>query len=151
MPELTARILDKEQQVATYPFLTDEWLDAARQIRDEQSEIPPPPAQAVRINLVVAEVPFSDLSVDAHLDTSSGAIDIEIGHIEESHLTVTIDYETAKALLVDGNVQAAMQAMLGGKIKFDGDISKLLQLQTFLASGDAISAEFSRRIREITT
>ena len=34
-------------------------------------------------------------------------------------LTVTVDYETAKAILVEGNAQAAMQAFMAGRIKIE--------------------------------
>ena len=55
---------------------------------------------------------------------------METGHLESPDLTITIGYDTAKAILVDGDAQAAMQAFLGGKIKVDGDITKMIALQT---------------------
>jgi hypothetical protein len=35
-------------------------------------------------------------------------------------------YGTARSLFVQGDIQAVMQAFLGGRIKVDGDLSKLL-------------------------
>ncbi len=35
-------------------------------------------------------------------------------------------YDTARSLFVQGDVQAVLQAFLGGRIKVDGDLSKLL-------------------------
>ena len=39
-------------------------------------------------------------------------------------------YDTAKAILVDGDAQAAMQAFLSGRIKVEGDVTKMIALQT---------------------
>jgi putative sterol carrier protein len=61
---------------------------------------------------------------------------------------VTVDYETAKAILVDGDTQAAMQAFLSGRIKVDGDIAQLLSLQN--TPVDPAHQELAMRIREIT-
>ena len=63
------------------------------------------------------------------IDTSSGQLAIEDGHIDEPDLTITTDYETAKTLFVQQDPAAAMQAVFAGKIKVQGDMSKLLALQ----------------------
>ena len=44
---------------------------------------------------------------------ASGEPDIERGHMEDADLKVTLDYETAKAILVEGNGQAAMTGVHG--------------------------------------
>jgi putative sterol carrier protein len=138
--------------MATYPFLSEEWLAEARAIRAElDNQTPsaiPSAAQAVRINLVVTDVPFEEDTVHAHLDTSSGDIRLDLGHIDPVDLTVTLGYDVARAILVEGNPQAAMQAFMAGKIRVDGDIAKLMVLQ---ASAPAPTAgEVAARIRSIT-
>src|ERR1700738_97598 len=60
------------------------------------------------MNQVITEVPFGEGTIDAHMDTSSGEMEMETGHIEGADLKVTLDYVTAKAILVDGNPQAGM-------------------------------------------
>jgi len=47
----------------------------------------------------------------------------------DPELTVTLDYATAKAILVDGNPQAGMQAFMAGKIKVQGDMTKMMAMQ----------------------
>jgi hypothetical protein len=130
-----------------FDFLSDEWVAEARRIRAEHKGVSTPNASPVRINLIVTEVPNSG-HIDAHVDTSFGELDIERGHIEGTDLTVTLDYETAKALLVDGNPQAAMSAFMTGKIRVDGDMSKLLAMQGTAPLGE--TQELATRIREIT-
>src|SRR6185437_142663 len=86
-----------------YPFLSEEWLAQARRIRaefDGQSVTFPHP---VRMNLVVTAVPFDEKDIDAHMDTSSGELVLDEGHLDSPDLTVTVDYDTAKAILIDGN------------------------------------------------
>lgn len=116
--------------MAQYPFLSDEWIEESRRIREEHKDQAPPIPVVVRMNQVISEVPFGDGVIQAHLDTSSGVLDMELGHLEKPDLTVTMTYETAKAILVDGDAAKAMNAFMSGRIKVDGDITKLIALQT---------------------
>ena len=83
--------------MATYPFLSDEWLQAARAIREEYRGKTQPMAHQVRMNQVITDVPFGDGTINAHMDTSSGEIKMDLGHLDDPDLTVTLDYDTAKA------------------------------------------------------
>jgi putative sterol carrier protein len=130
-----------------YPFLSDEWIDEARRIRAEYRGQAEPTAFPVRMNLVVTELPFGDGTLDAHLDTSAGELEIDKGHLDEADLLVTVDYDTAKAILVDGNAGAGMQAFMAGKVRVEGDMTKLMALQ----SGPIDNAqEMAARLRAIT-
>jgi hypothetical protein len=137
--------------VATHPFLSDEWVAEARQIRQEIEHTPPAGGgRAVRVNLIVTEVPFGSGSLDAHLDTSEGELDIEAGHLEGPDVTLTLVYATAKAILVEGNPQVGLQAFMAGKIKVDGDLSKLMVLQAWAVNPDPAAVAIARRVREMT-
>ena len=63
-------------------------------------------------------------------------------------LTVTLDYETAKAIIVDQNPQAGMQAFMAGKIKVQGDMTKLMAMQS--GAPDPTQQKIAERIKEIT-
>ncbi len=138
--------------MSQYPFLSEEWLAEARKIRAEYRGKAPEIPVSVRMNQIIQDVPFGDGVVHAHVDTSSGELEIETGHLESPDLTITIGYDTAKAILVDGDAQAAMQAFLSGRIKVDGDISKMIALQTAGASGNADpnAIEMAHRLQAIT-
>ena len=71
----------------------------------------------------------SDGDVKAFMDTSDGEMKMDLGELDDPDLTVTLDYATAKAILVDGNPQAGMQAFMAGKIKVQGDMTKLMAMQ----------------------
>ena len=130
----------------TYPFLSDEWIAAAREIRESQEAAPVP--HVVKMNLVITEVPFGDGSIDAHMDTTGGELELDTGHLEGEDLTVTVDYVTAKAIFVDGNPQAGMQAFMAGKIKVQGDMTKMRAMQT--AQPDPAQLEMAAKISAIT-
>ena len=135
--------------MAQYAFLSDEWLEAAKAIREEYAGQSSPPAHAVRMNQIITEVPFGDGSIDAHLDTSGGEMQMDMGHLENPDLTVTLDYVTAKAILVDGNPQAGMQAFMAGKIKVQGDMTKMMAMQS--GTPDPTQAEIAAKIKAITS
>ena len=130
------------------PFLSDEWIDEAHVIRAEYRGRIPPVAQVVRMNLVVVELPFGDGKLDAHLDTTTGELELDKGHLDTPDLSVTVDYATAKAILVEGNTQAAMQAFMSGKVRVEGDMTKLLALQ--IAPPEGTAQELAERLRAIT-
>jgi len=134
----------------SYPFLSEEWVEHARKIRAEYAGKAPQIPHTVRMNLIVTEVPFSDDDVKAHMDTTSGELELDTGHLESQDLLVTVDYETAKAILVDGNPQAGMQAFMAGKVRVEGDMAKLMALQTQPAAADPTAAELAAKLKEIT-
>ena len=134
--------------MATYLFLSDDWLDEARSIRAEYVGRGGGIDQAVRVYLVVIVVPFGEGPVHAHADTSTGELVLDLGHIDPADLKVTIGYDIARALLVEGNPQAGLQAFMQGKIKVEGDIAKLMALQSL--SPDPTAAEIAARIQAMT-
>jgi putative sterol carrier protein len=131
-----------------YKFLSEEWLEAAKAIREEYRGKAAAPAHAVRMNQIITDVPFGDGTIDAHMDTSGGELEMDMGHLDNPDLTVTLDYATAQAILVDGNPQAGMQAFMAGKIKVQGDMTKLMAMQS--GAVDPAAAEVAAKIAEIT-
>lgn len=135
-----------------YPFLSDEWLEETRRIREQHKDQVPAIPVTVRMNQVINEVPFGEGVIKAYVDTSTGLLDMEIGHLDNPDLTITLSYSTAKAILVDGDAAQAMNAFMSGRIKVDGDITKLIALQT-AGAGAAVNpaaAEVVKKIQEIT-
>jgi len=131
-----------------YPFLSDEWIAEAKKIREQHAGEAPTIPHQVKMNQVITSVPFGEGTVHAHLDTTNG-LELDLGHLDSADLTVTLEYETAKAILVEGNPQAGMQAFMAGKIKVEGDMAKLMALQsTSLDLGGA--AAVAQQIKDIT-
>ena len=135
--------------MAKHPFLSDEWLAEAKNIREEFAGKTPPVAHTVKMNQIITDVPFGDGTINAHMDTSSGELDMDTGHLDDAEVTITIDYATAKAIFVDNNPQAGMQAFMAGKIKVQGDMTKLLSMGQ--AAPDPTATEIAAKIAAITS
>jgi putative sterol carrier protein len=128
----------------SHQFLSESWIEAARDIRHRYAGDVPAIDVVVRINVITTKVPFGDGSISAYIDTSNGSLEMELGSIEEADLTVTTDYETARKLFVEQDPTASMQAFMAGRIKVEGDITRLMVMQTSLPQTDktdAVAAE----------
>src|SRR3954465_2889516 len=123
-------------------------MDEAKKVREKFRGKVPPVAHVLKMNQIITDVPFGDGTIDAHMDTSSGEMEMDTGHIEGADVTVTLDYGTAKAIFVDGNPQAGMQAFMSGKIKVQGDMTKLMAMQA--TPPDANAQAFAQKVKEMT-
>ncbi len=133
-----------------FPFLSDEWIDEAQRIRAEYAGRAPGAQVALRANVVVTAVLGEPDRVEGYLDTSGGGLDLGLGSLPDPDVTVTLEHSTARSLLVEGDVQAAMAAFLGGRIRVDGDLTRLLTIQAGAAPVDPVVGEVFTRLREIT-
>lgn len=132
----------------TYPFLSDDWMAAAQRIRDEYAgRLEEGETPEVRLNQVITDVPFSEETVELHVDSTAGQMSLAAGHLDDPEVTVTLDYDTARAIFLDP--PTAVQHFMSGKIKVEGDMTKLMVLmQSPTADPDAASVQ--RRLAEIT-
>jgi Zn-dependent metalloprotease len=130
-----------------YQFLSDEWLEALIALNGEYRSRVPAPNVKMRLNQVVTGVPFGEGTVRMHTDTTGEAPVIGKGHLEKPEVTVTTDYETAKALVVVQDQAAVMQAFMQGKIKVEGDMAKIMVPPP--PKNDA-QKELDQKIRDMT-
>ena len=115
-----------------------------RAIRERYAGQTPPVTTSLKINQIVTDVPFGDGRVETYVDTSSGEMVMEFGQLEDADVTVTTDYRTAQVLFVDQDPAAGMQAFLAGKVVVQGDMMKLMAMQTAIPRNEvteAIAAE----------
>ena len=130
-------------------FLSDEWMLAAREIRsryhDETMKVP----VGVRMNQIITGVPFGEGTVKAYTDTSSGVLDIDLGHLESADVTVTTDYVTARNIFVEQDPNFTMQAFMSGKIKVEGDMLKMMALQGSMPQNE-LAKTIAEEIKTIT-
>lgn len=131
-----------------FPFLSDEWWEAAEALREEYRDKLPDPPVEMRMNQVVTDMPFGPDPLEMHTITSPEDTSYDRGLLDDAELTVTTDYITAKTMVVEQDPQAMMQAFMGGKIKVEGDMSKLVAAQAVQPTPEAI--ELATKIKEIT-
>jgi hypothetical protein len=138
--------------VSTYDFLSPEWIDAAIALRDEYADRLPEPPAVVRMNLVITDVPHGESQIAASVDTGDHGLLPVLGHLESPELTVTLEYDVAKALFVGQDPEAVGQAFFGGRIRIDGDMSRIFLLQSFQPTEDqkALADEVNARLLAMT-
>ena len=112
--------------MSKHPFLSDEWFAVVQRLIEDHGAEAPAHAEVV-INLTITGTPFGD-ERHIHMGARNGQGRVAIGHDDTADLTITTDYDTAKAIFVSGDPQAGMQAMMQGKLKVQGDMSKLMAM-----------------------
>ena len=104
-------------------FLSDDWFSAVEGLRDEMPD--PPAAMAdLKVNIVVAGGPEGDREV--HMAGGQ----FEQGLADGASVKLTVPYDVARSMFIEGNQQAAMQAFMSGQIKVEGDMTKLMAMQS---------------------
>jgi hypothetical protein len=126
-----------------HTFLSDEWFDAVEGLRDEAPE-PPPAMKELTLNIVVAGGPDGDREI--HMTGGQ----FERGLVDSAPTKLTVPYDVAKSMFIDGNQQAGMQAFMSGQIKVEGDMSKLMAMQAGGGAPSAEQQEFQAKIKELT-
>jgi hypothetical protein len=127
-------------------------MEAAKAIREKYADQATKVATVIRMNQVITDVPDSvhlEATIRTYLDTSSGSAELELGELETPDLTITTDYETARKLFVEQDQAAGMQAFMSGKIKVQGDMMKMMSLQTAMPQ-DEVAKTIAQEIKDIT-
>src|SRR3954447_503271 len=133
-----------------YQFLTQEWMDAAKAIREKYAAESTKVTTSIKMNQVITDAPFADGgTVKTFLDTSSGDVVMELGELDEPDLTVTTDYATAHKIFVEQDQAAGMQAFMSGRIKVQGDMMKMMAMQTSMPQDDT-AKKIAGEIKDIT-
>jgi len=123
----------------TYTFLSDGWLEeVAKLAADAGGGMMP---ESVSLNLVVTGGPEGD----RELHIADGAF--ASGLIADAPTKLTLPYEVAKSMFIKGDQSAAMQAFMSGQIKVEGDMTKLMAMQS---QGGPTDAAFQQKLRDIT-
>ncbi len=136
----------------SHEFLSPAWMEAAREIREKYADQAAKVTTSIRMNQVITEVPETvngELTLKTFMDTSSGTVVMDLGELEAADLTVTTDYATAYKLFVEQDQAAGMQAFMAGKIKVQGDMMKMMAMQTSMPN-DEIAKTIAQEIKDIT-
>jgi hypothetical protein len=118
-----------------YPFLSDGWFDAAEKLIKEHDAGAPPNTNLV-LNLEVAE---GDKTIDFFMGTKDGNTLFGKGKADGADVTLSTDIDTAREVFVSGNQQAGMQAFMAGKVRVQGDMTKLMMQQGAGAGNPALT------------
>jgi hypothetical protein len=104
-----------------YPFLSDPWFDAAEKLIHEH-QAPAPPTSLV-MNLEVAD---GEKTIKFFMGSKNGETLFGKGAADGADLTMSTDIDTARQVFVAGDQAAGMQAFMAGKVRVQGDMTKLM-------------------------
>jgi hypothetical protein len=125
-----------------YEFLSDEWFARVDELIAAAGELEiPEPMKAVEINVTIVSP-----TGDTHLLMKDGLF--TRGHQPHVQTSLTLDSALARRIFVDGDVTAGVQAFLAGEIKVEGDLAKVVAMQTTMPSEP--QQRLTRQIAEIT-
>jgi hypothetical protein len=128
----------------SHPFLSDEWFDAVEELRSEAPE-PTDAMKSLTLNIVVAGGPDGDKEI--HM--AAGQFDK--GLVDDAPTKLTVPYDVAKAIFIEGNQQAGMQAFMSGQIRVEGDMSKLMAMQAGAGAATPEQAAFQQKLKDLTS
>jgi hypothetical protein len=128
----------------SHPFLSDAWFDAVEELRSEAPE-PTDAMKSLTLNIVVAGGPDGDKEI--HM--AAGQFDK--GLVDDAPTKLTVPYDVAKAIFIEGNQQAGMQAFMSGQIRVEGDMSKLMAMQAGAGAATPEQAAFQQKLKDLTS
>jgi putative sterol carrier protein len=126
------------------PFLSDAWLDDVKKISEESGAGGMMP-DSVELNMVITGGPEGD----KELHVAGGQFNK--GLLESAPTKLTLPFDVAKDMFINGNQQAAMQAFMSGKIKVEGDMTKLMAMQGSAPADPAAAEALQKKILEVTS
>ena len=125
-----------------YEFLSDDWFTKVDELIAAAGDLQIPPA-------------MKDVEVNVTIVAPRGEVQLFLkdglftrGHQPGAATTLTLDADLARKIFVEADQAAGVQAFLAGQIKVDGDLAKLVAMQTVDPSGPQVA--LTRRIAEIT-
>jgi len=115
-------------------FLSDEWAQAFTEAMNSNEDFKQ--AAGSQTTKVQNVVNAPDGEKRFYLKLENGQIEVATGDLADAEATITQDYDTAVALFK--NELTGTAAYMSGKIKVQGDLMKLMQMQGVQAVGQKI-------------
>ena len=111
-------------------FLSDEWFKKVKEITADAGDIEIPAA-------------LKDLTFNLSVTLADGAekkAHMHAGQFGEGHkdapVTIFVPADIARKIFVDQDQQAGMQAFMSGQMRVEGDVTKLMVLQSVQPTDD---------------
>lgn len=118
-----------------YEFGTGQWIKAVDRICCAYLDrAPPAPTPGLRVNFEVTGAPEGiggGGAIHVYADLTQRANVLDTGVLPDPDLSVEVDYDTARVLLLEQRPSAALAVFLAGRIRVDGDLTHLAQRSGF--------------------
>ena len=132
-----------------HAFLSDGWFEEADKILEEINPDVPEAVSDLVINLVVTGGPGGDIEARMAGGRLAKGLDAD------APTKLTVPFDVAKGMFIDGDQNAAMQAFMSGQIQVEGDMTKLMAMGGGGGGGGgggvgADAGKLRERLKEIT-
>jgi putative sterol carrier protein len=108
-------------------YLTDEWASAVTEALNSSDDFKYAAAnQTVKLQQVVTDTPGGD-EAKYYFRIEGGTAEVALGELADAEATLTQNYDTSVAILKEE--LNAQNAFMQGKLKIQGNMMKLMQLQ----------------------
>lgn len=107
-----------------FEFLSDEWFTKVDELIASAGDLQIPEAmRSAQVNITVKRA-----NGETKLYMKDGMF--QRGHEPSFTTSLTLDESIARKILVEGDTAAGVQAFLEGKIQVEGDLAKVVAMQT---------------------
>lgn len=106
-----------------YDFLSDEWFHQVDQLIAAAGDLQIPDPMKVAVNVTILSP-----GGETHVFMNEGKF--QRGHQTGVDTLLTLSSDLARKIFVDGDAAAGVQAYLSGDVKVDGDLAKVVAMQT---------------------
>lgn len=123
-------------------FLSEEWFSKVEELTGAAGDLNAPSAlQDLILNITVT-------GDEGDVDMCMNGGNFEKGHADTAPTKLTLPADLAKRLFIENDQSAGMQGFMSGQIKVEGDMSKLMAMQTVQPSEAQVSLQ--KQIVEMT-
>ena len=123
----------------TYPFLSDEWFGAVKDLLAKGEPELPEPLRGLVVNVDVT---------DSGVQTTYRGCWFEPGYSDDAEATLTTTSQLAHDVLIEKNLALGVRAIATGKAKLKGNKTKLMKLRAVRPA--AAQQAFEQQVREVT-
>ena len=122
-------------------YLSDEWFARIEELSEELNVEIPAQMADMKINMTAT-------SDEGDCDFCMNGGKIQKGHLDDAPTKVTVPIEYAKKIFVEQDQAAGMQAFTSGKLKVEGDMMKMMALQSIQPTES--QKQLQEKMKEIT-
>jgi len=124
-------------------FLSEPWFDEVAKLMASAGDLNlPAPMRNVKVNVTIKRAAGGD--VPAFVEDGV----VARGHRDGADATITLDEALARKLFVEADAAAEVQAFLEGQLVVEGDLAKVVAMQT--AEPSAEQKALAKKIAQIT-
>ena len=124
-------------------FLSDPWFDKVDELVASAGDLKiPPEMKAALVNVTITSA-----RGDKRIFMKDGLF--HRGHDPAAHASITITEELARRIFIQADTAAGVQAFMTGEMKVEGDLAKLVAMQTVEPSDP--QKKLTRQIAAITS